>query len=501
MIPILPILCLVLAAPLAPQDPALAKAFVTAQNQLAAQKPEAAVQTLRGAGADRAPDGAVRTRYGVFLMRWTEARIQSGDPEVAGLAAVDAWFEVAEHFAAATRLQGASDETFEHWSESLLNAGDPSAALSAVDDGLSDHRDSARLFLQRGRVLMARARKAADLGEREDEARLAGEAEQAFRKAMEQAPKSAAPCLRLAETKILRWHAGGGTDAALRQEAVDLWTQAAKREPAGVDPASAHQWLQGDAVGPLTVMLEKKPGDAVLLWFRGLAYWSRQPVDWSGLRDDLTKVLELDPKFTDANFYLGDGAMKRGNDLIAAQKPEDADKAYSAAAHFWAAYLDASAAAYASSSRQSADGGADLAQRLTWLAGRAYQPFGKPQEAASIMRFVVMVTPEDGFAWQNFAFFLRESRAHEDSRAAYARAFALLPEDPQVMNDYAVIHHYYLKNEDGLALDLYRRAKERAQQMLDTGGLTGEERNRIGTALTDATNNLRKLEAGDRRNF
>lgn len=500
MIPAFVTLLLALGAWTAPQEPALDKAFIQAENYGKAGKFEAAVAALRGAGADTHKDGAVRTRYGTWLMRWTEARIQAGDPEVAGLAAVDAWFEVADFFANAVKQPGANDETFELWSESLLNANDLGAARSAADDGLGKHKDSSRLLLQRGRVQMAQARKAADVGDEKATAAEYAAAEKSFRLAMEKAPKSAAPCVRLAELKITLWAAAGSTDGALRQEAVDLWCEGARREPAGLDLAQTYNWLQGDARAPLTVILEKEPKNVNAMWFRGLASWSRNPVDWPGLRDDLLKVLEVNPGFADANFYLGDGAMRRGAELVAQEKTADADEAYAAAARFWAAYLDANGSAYAGSLRQAADGGLEMAQRMTWLAGRAIG-FGKPAQAASIMAFVIQVTPEDGFAWQNYAFFQREAGNMEQARQGYATAYELLPDDPQVMNDYAVIFHYYLKTEDELALSLYRRAIEQAQAMLDGGGLTEADRERISTSLTDAKNNLKKLEAGNRRNF
>jgi len=499
VIPHLATALLSLGALLAPQDPALDKAFVQADNYAKAGKHEAAVAGLRGAGADTHKDGAVRTRFGTYLMRWTEARIQAGDPEVAGLAAVDAWFEVADFFAGAVKLPGATDESFEHWSEALLNANDLGASLAAADEGLAQHKDSARLLLQRGRVLMAEARKAAEVGGEEDAAKAYAAAEKAFRQAMEKAPKNAAPCVRLGELKITVWAAAGATDAAMRQEAVGLYVEAARRDPAGLDLGLTYAWLQGDARAPLTVILEKDPKNLDALWFRGLASWASVPVDWPGLRDDLMKVLEANPGFVDANFYLGDGAMKRGAELVAQEKTADADDAYAAAARFWAAYLEARGSVYATSLRQGADGGADMAQRMTWLAGRAYG-FGQAGQAAAIMSFVVQLTPEDGFAWQNFAFFHRDAGNAEKAREAYAKAYELLPDDPQVMNDYAVIHHYYLKDEDELALDLYRRAIARAQAMLDGGGLTGDDRDRISIALRDATNNLKKLEAGNRRN-
>ncbi len=506
MIPHLATALLSLGALLAPQDPALDRAFVQADNYAKAGKYEAAIAGLRGAGADTHQDGAVRTRFGVFLMRWTEARIQSGDPEVAGLAAVDAWFEVADFFSGAAPLAGATDETYEHWSESLLNANDLNAALEALDAGQAKHKDSARLLLQRGRVLMAQARKAAEVGDEEDSAAAYAAAEKAFRLAMEKAPKTAAPCVRLGELKITLWAAGGSANAALRQEAVELYVEAARRDPIGLDLAATYNWLQGDARAPLTMVLEKNPKNLDALWFRGLSSWASAPVDWPGLRDDLLKVLEANPGFVDANFYLGDGAFRRAEDLIRAEQTENVNEALGAAARFWAAYLDARADVYAQSARQAADGGQALAEKMTWLAGKVGPApqdggLGMSAEGASIMNLVVRLTPDDGYAWQNLAFFHRDAGNAEKAREAYAKAYELLPDDPQVMNDYAVIHHYYLKDEDALALELYRKAVARAQALLDAGGLTGEDRDRIATALRDATNNLKKLEAGNRRNF
>ncbi len=491
---------LALAAAPAAQNPALDKAFAQADEYARTQKFEAAVAALRGAGADTTKDGAARTRYCGFLMRWTEQRIQNGDREVAGLAAVDAWFEVADAFEAASKLTGASDATFEQWSEALLNANDMPAAIEAVDAGLASFAASARLSLQRGRVHMAMARKAGELGAREDEAARYAAAEKDFRAAMSKAPKSAAPCERLGELKVSLWAAGGGTDAKLRKEAIEIWTEGGRRDPAGLNLANTYTWLRGDAGAPLSAVLAQQPENLDALWFRGLSAWARNPVDWPGVRDDLSKVLEKKPDFADANFYLGDAAFRRGNDLIAGQKTEDADLAFAAAAKFWAAYLAARGQTYAAALRQGADGVAELATRMTWLAGKAVG-YGKPDQAAAIMAFVVALTPDDGFAWQNLAFFQRESGEFEAARRAYERAHELLPDDPQVMNDYAVIHHYYLKDEDELALGLYRQAIARAREMLDAGGLTAEDSERIQTALRDATNNLRKLEAGDRRNF
>lgn len=503
-------LLIALAALCAPQDPNLDKALASAAQHASKGNMQAAVATLEGAGADTCGDPAARCQYGVYRMRLLEQRLAANDPELAGLAAVDAWLELADFFEAAAHLPRAADEPREHQSECQLNAGDLEPALAAAEDGLSEHRDSVRLLLQRGRVLMALARKAAQVGNAELEAARYGEAEKAFRTAMGAGKKLAAPCLRLAELKITLWANAGATDAAIRAEAVELWTEAVRREPAGVDLNATWQWLGADAVAPLSALIEQQPDNLDAVWFRGLAYWSANPVDWPGVRDDLLAVLEANPTFYDAYFYLGDAAMRRGEELSAAQDA-NADEAYRAAAKFWADYLEQRAGLYAGALRGSADGGAGMAERLSWLAGKA-AGWGQNGQAAAIMRCVVQVQPGDGFAWQNLGFFLRDhgerlARAgeetggvFEESRAAYQQAYRLLPDDPQVMNDYAVIHHYYLQDEDELALDLYRRAQARAQEMLDAGGLDETDRARIATALRDAGVNLAKLEAGNRRN-
>jgi tetratricopeptide (TPR) repeat protein len=312
-------LLLALGALCAPQDPALDKALATAAKYATQNNFQAALAALEGAGANTSDDPVARTQYGVYRMRWLEDRLQRNDPEVAGFAAIDAWNEIADAFAAVTRLPGANDEPWEHWSECLLNASDLGQALSVADDGVSEHRDSVRLQLQRGRVLMALARKAAEIGRTEEETKRYDEAEAAFRTAMEKGKKSAAPCLRLAELKITRWAAGGSSDAKLRAEAVALWTEAVQREPGGVDLGATYAWLGADAVAPLDAFLEAKPDHLDAIWFRGLAHWAANPVNWPGARDDLMKVVEKNPTFYDAYFYLGDAAMRRGEELSAAQ--------------------------------------------------------------------------------------------------------------------------------------------------------------------------------------
>ena len=126
----------------------------------------------------------------------------------------------------------------------------------------------------------------------------------------------------------------------------------------------------------------------------------------------------------------------------------------------------------------------------------------EPQRETGVvlLDWATRTVPDFADAWQNLGFFCREAGQYERSRDAYKRAHELLPDDPQIMNDYAVIYHFYLKSEDELAEDLYRRAIARAEEMLESGEVPEEDLGRIRTALRDARTNLEKLLAGNRSN-
>ncbi len=484
---------LVLAA--LPQEPAaddpLARAAVLGAEGRFAE----AVAVLEEAGAAESDDPELRLALATWKQRALEADLAAGKPELQGLAAVDAWYEVADLFRDATRAPGAGPAAWVGWSEALLNANDADAALEAAQEGLTRFRDDPDLLMQQARVLGVKSRTVAGLGKEEEAAELAAAAESVLRRAVEVAPDRAAPRLRLAESLVLKWAQGGEDAAAAREEAVRLWKEAAEAEPEGVNPQAAADWLGGDAVAVLDVLVARDPENVDLKWYRGLAAYQADPVDWPTLAADMQAVLEFNPAFTMAHFYLGDGALKRATELAQAGDDAATGKAIRAAARHWAKYLESNLAAYAASARQAADGGAALAERMTWLAGKAYAQ-GLPNEAAKIMELVVALKPQDAYAWQNLAFFRREARAYEDSLAAYDRALQLAPDDPQIMNDLAVILHYYLKRDRERAAELYRTAAERAEAMLASGELADADVERIRTALRDAGNNLKKLEAG-----
>lgn len=452
-----------------------------------------AVQLLKDAGVEKSDDAAAWNAYGNWSSRLTESGIASG--QIGGLDAIDAWNDVAWIFESASKLDNAPADVWVNWSESLLNAGDIKNSLRSCDSGLEIHSKSAPLLLQQGRVLMAKARASFEMRDEENGAKNYQFAERAFRKAMEAGPKMAAPCMRLAE---LQWTllAEGG-DPELKGKAINNWKLAAEREPDGVDGGVITAWLGFESIAVFDILVEKQPENVLHYWYRGSAYYAAGPDYWPNTRDDFQKVLELNPGFTNAYYFMANGAMSRGTQLSGQSDQATAEKAYSAAAKYWALYLKDFGGDYFNTQKAAGVEALDnAATNMNWLAGKVRDP----QHMITLLRFATNAKPDYGDAWNNLALVYRDTNQAEPSRAAYEKALELNPTDPQLMNDYAVIYHYYLKTEDDLARELYTKAIARAQEMLDGGKVAEADLERIKTALRDAKNNLKKLDAGNRRN-
>ncbi len=452
-----------------------------------------AVQLLKDAGVEKSDSAAAWEAYGSWSSKLTESGITSG--QINGLDAYDAWNDVAWIFESAAKLEGAAEAVWINWSEALLNGNDVKNGLRAAEDGLELFPKSALLMLQQGRVLMAQARANFEMGNEEGGVRDYGRAEKAFRKAMETAPKTAAPCMRLAELQWTKLAEGG--DPSLRDKAIENWKLAAQREPSGVDGALISAWLGNDAVAVFDILIAEQPDNVLHYWYRGSLHYAAGPASWEQTRDDFQKVLELNPGFTNAYFFLGNGAMSRGAQLSTSGDQETAERAYSAAGKYWALYLKDFGGDYFNTQKAAGEKAlTDAATNMNWLAGKVRDP----QHGITLLRFATNADPSNGDAWNNLALLYRDTGQAEPSRAAYEKSLELNPTDPQLMNDYAVIYHYYLRTEDEKAKELYSKAIERATAMLEGGEVAEADMDRIQTALRDAKNNLKKLEAGNRRN-
>ncbi len=457
----------------------------------------AAVTLLEKAGVDGSNNAAALTRLGVYMLRSTEAQIASG--ALRGLMINDAFLAAADLLEQAADLDDATPEAYENWSEALLNGGDKRNALRAAEAGIKRHPQELAPLLQRARVHVADANDSAD-----PEKKIASfkAAIKDYDKAVKMDRKAVAPCLLQGQTVILEAYAHGdkGDPGAARKQAAKSWSEALKRDQAAVNLSKMCEWLGSEAV-PLLEKIDKSGGeDATMQWYMGYAEFSVAPRNWDRVRARFERSLELEPGITNCWFFLAQGAFDEGVRIQAEGEGERADRAYRYAARAWGEYLISNGPTHRASVLSGADGGAGAIATLKWLAGKAVMR-GEFEPAIRINLWITQSTPADVESWNNLAFLYRDSGKAEKALPAYAQAARLSPEDPQVLNDWAVIYHYYLKTEDKKAEDLYQKAITMAEEILsDPVGLASEEETRIRIGLRDARNNLAKLQRGDRHN-
>ena len=265
------------------------------------------------------------------------------------------------------------------------------------------------------------------------------------------------------------------------------------------DLGGAVQWLQGDAGTVVDAVIADLGSDATREWYRGTAYFAADPMPWDSVRDAFKKVLELNPQFLNAYYYLSQGAMREATRLQSNGDTRRADKGFYIAAKYLGLYIDNFGPSYLASAQSAADAGEGMVASAKWLAGHAVMN-SDYQAAISLMTFATQAAPNDVEAWNNLGFFHREAGHAIQAEAGYAKAAELSPNDPQVLNDWAVIYHYYLQTEDAKALGLYEQSIDLANKLLTEGGLEAKEEARVRVALRDATNNQAKLKKGNRRN-
>ena len=433
-----------------------------------------------------APQGDVQslTDQGIQQLREAEAAAASGS--LSGLEIVDAFVAASNTLRKACAMDGARPEAFVAWSEALLNASDMGNALRAVEAGLSKYSRHPEVLMQLGRVHTAAAGQA---GGEEDQRQGWTSAADAYARAAEIDPSKAAPWIRLGEVQV---YLGD------REEAQKAWKTALEREEAAVDLNNMIGWLQSDAVPLLEGMLARRPDDTTVLWYLGIAEVNAQPSMWKEARAHFERILELNPAFTNTYYYLGQGAMSEGQRLAAQDETGRAKELYAYSAMAWSKYLADFGVQQIQGMASTPDGGQGFVDTMKWLGGQAYEAQDL-ETAVALAGWVAQARPNDVEAWNNLAFFQREAAHYEESLAAYRRADELQPDDPQIMNDLAVILHYYLRRDDEEARSLYQRAIERGEELLaDPSGMDEAEVERLRIGLRDARNNLRRLDAGAR---
>jgi tetratricopeptide (TPR) repeat protein len=482
---------------LLPQAGNLDAALKDAQSKAEAGNFRGAIASLADAGVEKSGHPQAMTAYGIYKLRDAEAQVASG--RIKGLAINDAFLEAAYVLEAAAQIAGAPASAFENWAEALLNGGDLGNALRAAETGVSNYPDQASSWIQKARVEVASANNAT---KKPTKLKMFKAAVADYRKATKLDKKGAFSCIKLGETLILEAVAKGnkGNPDKARKEAAKIWSEALKRDQSAVDLSAMCQWLAAAAVPLLDKIDTSKGKDATLAWYKGYAEYSGQPRDWAEVRKHFEKSLELSPGMVNSWFFLAQGAFDEGVRVQQEGDNERANKAYRYSAMAWGRYVEGNAQGHRNAVLAAVDGGKSTIEQLKWLAGKAVMN-GDFDSSIRINLWITQTTPADVEAWNNLALLYRDSGQAAKALPAYAKAAKLSPEDPQVLNDWAVIYHYYLKTDDAKALDLYEQAIKLAEERLNDGvGMSDEDRQRIQIGLRDARNNLAKLKKGKRNN-
>jgi len=388
-------------------------------------------------------------------------------------------------------------------------------ARAAADRAVELAPGSAAAWLERGRIAMTQFGEAsADEPEGARAQALLAEARDSFQRALAAAsePEDEAGALRLAEAAQQLGHAC----LWLRQgpEATEAYALAAAWNPQGFDYAQALESLRGvpkdladdRPIGFRAALegaralraehgLADDAGAGTLLWWLGWARFNEG--EFAGSEEAFQASLALVPEYVNAWFYVG----------LARQYRKDSEGALAAMHAGW----DADPSAMVATA--SGAGGA-LRAFEGLLAWCAEQEPPRNLDAAFLAEMLAEAMPNEARHWNNLGLFLRDEGERLELAAyrkkepapdpalladlygrsfrAYQRALELNPDDPQLVNDTALMLHYHLDGDPADVEVLYRRALDRTDELL-ASELSEDDRARYTQSQEDIAFNLKAL--------
>lgn len=296
-------------------------------------------------------------------------------------------------------------------------------------------------------------------------------------------------------------------------EATDAFATAVAFAPGRVDYGGMHGLLAAapaDATAPsgFRAALEAgrerfearrgadDPGEAALLWWLG---WARfGAAEWAASEEAFLKGLELAPGISNGWYYVA----------LARHYRKDPEGALAAMRAGW----EADPASLAGTAAASGGGVRGLEGLIGWCAT---QEPARNLDAAFLAEVLTRAFPDEPRHWNNLGLFLRDegerqeiaayhgegpapddavlADLYEGSFAAYERALALTPDDPQVINDTALMLQYHLDRDQERVEAMYRRSIALSEERLADADLSPDDRARFEQTREDARGNLDRL--------
>jgi tetratricopeptide (TPR) repeat protein len=282
------------------------------------------------------------------------------------------------------------------------------------------------------------------------------------------------------------------------EEATLAYAQAMRLNPSLVDMHQVHGALGGErflTAVEAAAAEAKEPNVAALAWWVG---WARlDQKQYEKADEAFSAAVAQDPKFINTWYFLA----------VARHAKQDMEGAIGA----FHRYADEDAPDLAVMLLKDPDTSVRVIDGLVaWCAEKQ-----RNADAAFLSELECGIYPNESRYWNNAGLFWRDggeamqksadpdakkksAEMFEKSWAAYGKALELEPDNPALLNDAAVILHYYLDRDLEKAKAMYKKATERAKVELAKPDLTKELRELYETALRDSTNNLAKLEKGEK---
>ncbi len=284
-----------------------------------------------------------------------------------------------------------------------------------------------------------------------------------------------------------------------KEEAATQYARALGASPAAVDIGQLYRTLDAQAFDKCITQGEAEfnqrhdpadPGDATLLWWIGYTKYARG--EYEEARTEFEKAYAKWPASASSKWYvalchhqLGD--IEAATDTVIALQAADAVALNEALI-------------------------ADPSRTLPFLDILVAHCFaqGRLTDAGRLSAAQGNASPDTPRYWNNVGLFYRDAgvnlpraadgKAVEDqelqrkyfekSYEGYSRALALAADDPLILNDTAVVLHYFLDRDLERARKMYALANELSRNALKTDMLTAEERPLIQKAMDDSSKNL-----------